>query len=248
MAEDAGFETNIEHKNKGCGMSQNIDLFRKYLLTKSENHNFGKTNKEESDVIKKKSPTGALIPLIMPSNFDNFSRPLSLLERELVTEIRSDEIQTSSSKRGKSSKAQLTIFYAGVINVYDDVPNDKAQAIMLLAGERSLSKPITANEKLKTEAKTPLPRPNIESSCKLQADLPIARKISLQHFVQKRNRRIANNSPYATAANSIINRDQDEDNDLNLDDHISKENNPSISLSPFPSRLGYFLPVPTKRF
>ncbi|KAJ7243628.1 hypothetical protein O6H91_Y433600 [Diphasiastrum complanatum] len=30
--------------------------------------------------------------------------------------------------------AQMTIFYAGIVNVYDDIPDDKAQAIMLLAG------------------------------------------------------------------------------------------------------------------
>ncbi|XWS55314.1 hypothetical protein CRYUN_Cryun10bG0164300 [Craigia yunnanensis] len=234
-----------EHKTKGSkqtdhGMSQTIDLFRKYLLTKSQNHNVGKTNKEESEVIKKKTPPRALIPL-MPSKFDcNLSRPLSLLERELLPGIRCDEIQTSSSSGDKSSKAQLTIFYAGVINVYDDVPTDKAQAIMLLAGERSLSRPI-ANEKPKTEAKTPLHRPNIESSCKLQADTPIARKISLQHFLEKRRRRIVNNSPYAPAG---AKRDDEKDNEQN----ISNQNiNHSVLLSPFPSRLGYFSPVPTNR-
>ncbi|KAH9554344.1 hypothetical protein CY35_08G059000 [Sphagnum magellanicum] len=33
--------------------------------------------------------------------------------------------------------AQLTIFYAGIVHAYDDVPLDKLQAIMLLAGSRN---------------------------------------------------------------------------------------------------------------
>ncbi|XVE67469.1 hypothetical protein DITRI_Ditri08aG0163900 [Diplodiscus trichospermus] len=248
--EDVRFETS-EHKTKGSKRtdhdqmsSQTIDLFRKYLLTKSHNRNVGKTNKEDlSDVIKNRSPPRALIPL-MSSELDcKFSRPLSLLERQLLPGIRCDEIQTSTDD--KSSKAQLTIFYAGVVNVYDDVSAEKAQAIMLLAGERSWSRPRASHEKLKTVAKTPLNRPNVESPCKLQAEIPIARKISLQHFLEKRRRRMINNSPYAPVAAKAINRDEEKENELNK---ISNQNNNhSVSLSPFPSRLGFFSPVPTNR-
>ncbi|KAL4319401.1 hypothetical protein GQ457_18G019960 [Hibiscus cannabinus] len=79
----------------------------------------------------------------------------------------------------------------------------QAQAIMVMAGESCLSKPVTE------EAKTSLGRSDniteCSNSCKLQAfcypisDLPLARKISVHHFLQKRRSRIVSNSPYAGA-------------------------------------------------
>lgn len=37
----------------------------------------------------------------------------------------------------KQTSAQLTIFYGGAVHVYDNVPSDKAQALMFLAGSES---------------------------------------------------------------------------------------------------------------
>ncbi|KAJ7526674.1 hypothetical protein O6H91_16G018100 [Diphasiastrum complanatum] len=48
----------------------------------------------------------------------------------------SDEDSKAASQRLKAtetSTAQLTIFYAGAVHIYNDVPKDKAKAIMLLA-------------------------------------------------------------------------------------------------------------------
>ncbi|GBG65039.1 hypothetical protein CBR_g49108 [Chara braunii] len=44
-----------------------------------------------------------------------------------------------SAQEGRQRVAQLTIFYDGVVNVYDRVPADKAKAIMVLAGASTWS-------------------------------------------------------------------------------------------------------------
>lgn len=44
---------------------------------------------------------------------------------------------SSTNPVAKQPTAQLTIFYSGTVNVYDNVPADKANAIMLLAGTDS---------------------------------------------------------------------------------------------------------------
>lgn len=79
---EENFESD-EHKN--IGMAQTICLFKKYLHTRNHQHGFGKTNMEESEAIRKRTPPPR--PMI-PPNFDfNLTRPASFLEQELLPGI-----------------------------------------------------------------------------------------------------------------------------------------------------------------
>ncbi|CAK9328656.1 unnamed protein product [Citrullus colocynthis] len=82
----------------------------------------------------------------------------------------------------------MTIFYNGTVAVFD-VPRDKAESILKLVAEGK----VEANP----TGAIPATDHQQQLIASLNGDLPIARKKSLQRFLEKRKERLTTASPYA---------------------------------------------------
>ncbi|KAK4428794.1 protein TIFY 10A [Sesamum alatum] len=101
-----------------------------------------------------------------------------------------------SGTRPEAETAQMTIFYAGQVMVFDDFPADKAKEIMTLASKSSSAAVAPLQSPAESTTFGIQERPHPSAQPPLDSDLPIARKNSLARFLEKRKDRITANAPY----------------------------------------------------
>ncbi|KAL6965802.1 hypothetical protein U1Q18_036863 [Sarracenia purpurea var. burkii] len=156
----------------------------------------------------------ALMPRNTSSSLDLFSQHSGFASKEEVPKPKKFD---SSGNNSGPERAQMTIFYAGKVIVFDDFPADKAKEVMLLASKGSSpnagafsSPPVHLTNLIPTTGSTTVvSNPgNLNMTQELPqrppqpigSDLPkIARKASLTRFLEKRKDRITARAPYPTS-------------------------------------------------
>ncbi|VVB16933.1 unnamed protein product [Arabis nemorensis] len=157
-----------------------------------------------------------------------------------IHEARSKEIPSSEPNASTAFPTQLTIFFGGNVSVFEGIPTEKIQEILRIATAAAKS----AETKNSTNI-SPVPSPALNrapsfsststvaspaaqsfpmqpmSFCRSAADLPIARRHSLQRFLEKRRDRLVNKNPYP--ASDIKKKDVQTDNNASI-----KEEYPTV--------------------
>jgi len=128
-----------------------------------------------------------------------------------------DGARSSEADASTVTPTQLTIFFGGRVTVFEGIPAEKIQEILRIAAATAKS----IETKVSSTSVSPVPSPamnrapsfsststaaspaaqsfpvNPVSFCRSAADLPIARRHSLQRFLEKRRDRLVNKTPYS---------------------------------------------------
>uniref|UniRef100_A0A0D9VQA2 Protein TIFY n=1 Tax=Leersia perrieri TaxID=77586 RepID=A0A0D9VQA2_9ORYZ len=134
-------------------------------------------------------------------------------------------LKESEERKGiTENKAQLTIFYGGSVVVFDDFPAEKAGELMSLAGSGDQTVAVSDTAAAAAAACQPcLP------------DMPIARKVSLQRFLEKRKNRLTTMEPVTSSSPESEKKVEDQESSKRAkkdagDGAVWLEVNPTLSL------------------
>ncbi|CAI8619132.1 unnamed protein product [Vicia faba] len=124
---------------------------------------------------------------------------------------------------GLNAKGQFAIVYNGSMCVYDGIPTEKVQEIMLMAAattkssEMKIGIPFTSlfssaapsspqgtSNNVPSPPSVCFPAADKSSICRMQ-EFPLARRQSLQSFLKKRRIRVRGKAPYASSSSKAVN-------------------------------------------
>ncbi|ESW26556.1 hypothetical protein PHAVU_003G129200 [Phaseolus vulgaris] len=195
-SEYSGFSGNqtANSSSEKSTFSQTCSLLSQYL---KENGTFGdltlgmtctvEANASPSETSCHPATTMELFPTILtqrnPSAAVDFLSPSRAYPH--YSELNKSSGFKPVEKEPKAS--QMTIFYAGQVVVFNDFPPEKMEEIMSLA-RKGMSQSPNYHAYAHTR--------NQPSSMAIVRGLPIARKVSLHRFFEKRKHRISANAPY----------------------------------------------------
>ncbi|KAI4335134.1 hypothetical protein L6164_013808 [Bauhinia variegata] len=155
--------------------------------------------------------------------------------KETVDKAAGNNVGDGSNAQFSANRNQLTIFFNGSICVYDGIPAEKVQEIMLIAKSAQMKKVPSQSEftsPIATRPSSPQGTANNAASpqalclpahkssiCRLQ-EFPIARRHSLQRFLEKRRDRLGSKAPYPTPSTPKMAD--------NMDNNFCAENAPEL--------------------
>ncbi|XP_058729969.1 protein TIFY 3-like [Vicia villosa] len=127
------------------------------------------------------------------------------------------------SSSGLNAKGQFAIYYNGSMCVYDGIPAEKVQEILMMAATTAKSSelksgiPFTSlftsatpsspqgtSNNLPSPPSVCFPAADKSSICRMQ-EFPLARRQSLQSFFEKRRIRVRSKAPYTSSSSKEAN-------------------------------------------
>ncbi|TKY54355.1 TIFY 3B [Spatholobus suberectus] len=144
-------------------------------------------------------------------------------------------VLSSGQNKVIPSPTQFSILYKGNMCIYEGIPAEKVREIMLIASTSAKSAEMKSGIPLTSLFPTSPSSPQGNSTnlaspqsvcfpakkssiCRLQ-EFPIARRQSLQRFLEKRGKRLGNKAPYAFLATKAVN---------NIDHNFCAEKTPDF--------------------